>query len=53
MLGKPLLVLGDPHICAIAVDRPSVLPGLPVPVFERDDVAAIAALVAERAAPLP
>ncbi len=39
-LGKPLLARNDPHVVAIASDSP--LPGVDRPVFDLDDVAAIA-----------
>ena len=38
--GKPLLHPGDPHIVAVASDRP--LPGIGLPVLSLDDVEAIA-----------
>ncbi|MCL6607898.1 MAG: molybdopterin-guanine dinucleotide biosynthesis protein B [Geminicoccaceae bacterium] len=47
--GTPLLAHEDPTIVAVASDEP--LPHAPVPVLHLDDVAAIAALVLERAAP--
>jgi len=43
-LDKPLLYLGDPHIIAIAVDRPLAEP-VPIPVLDLNDPAAIGAFV--------
>jgi molybdopterin-guanine dinucleotide biosynthesis protein B len=42
--GKPLLAPGDPGIVAVAADVPA-LPGLPVPVLHRDDIAGIAGFI--------
>jgi molybdopterin-guanine dinucleotide biosynthesis protein B len=42
--GRPLLALGDPHVVAVAANAP--ISGLAVPVFDRNDVAGIAAFVA-------
>ncbi len=44
--GKPLLAPSDPHVVAIASDEPV---DSPLPRFELDDVAAIAAFVVEAA----
>lgn len=48
--GKPLLQPDDPHIVAIASDRP--LPGAKVPVVDLNNIEAIIDLLLERAAPL-
>jgi len=48
--GKPLLQLEDPHIVAIASDRP--LSSAKVPVIDLNDIEAICDLLLERAAPL-
>ncbi|HTS39206.1 MAG TPA: molybdopterin-guanine dinucleotide biosynthesis protein B [Xanthobacteraceae bacterium] len=48
--GKPLLQLEDPHIVAIASDRP--LPSAKVPVIDLNDIEAICDLLLERAASL-
>jgi molybdopterin-guanine dinucleotide biosynthesis protein B len=42
-LGKKPLFPGDPHIVAVASDEP--LSGLPVPVLDLDDTAAIAGFI--------
>jgi molybdopterin-guanine dinucleotide biosynthesis protein MobB len=47
--GTPLLAPADPSIVAIASDEP--LAGVDRPVFDLDDIAAIAAFVLERARP--
>ena len=43
VLGKPLLCRDNPHILAVASDAP--LPGVSLPVFALDDVAAIARFI--------
>ncbi|HWP25652.1 MAG TPA: molybdopterin-guanine dinucleotide biosynthesis protein B [Xanthobacteraceae bacterium] len=48
--GKPLLYPDDPHIVAIASDRP--LPQATVPVVDLNDTAAIVELMLKRAAPI-
>ena len=48
--GKPLLQPDDPHIVAIASDRP--LPAAKVPVLDLNDIEAIVDLLLERAVPL-
>jgi len=48
--GKPLLQLEDPHIVAIASDRP--LSSAKVPVIDLNDIEAICDLLLERAASL-
>jgi molybdopterin-guanine dinucleotide biosynthesis protein B len=48
--GKPLLYPDDPHIIAIASDRP--LPHAPVPVLDLNDTEAIVELMLKRAAPI-
>ena len=48
--GKPLIHPEDPHIVAIASDRP--LPQARVPVIELNDIEAIVDLLLERAVPL-
>jgi len=48
--GKPLLQPEDPHIVAIASDRP--LSSAKVPVIDLNDIEAICDLLLERAAPL-
>ena len=48
--GKPLLQPEDPHIVAIASDRP--LPSAKVPVIDLNDIEAICDLLLERAASL-
>ncbi len=45
-LGKPLLCLEDAHVVAVASD--AALPGLHVPVFDLDDVPAIAGFILTR-----
>src|SRR5262249_15112190 len=49
-VGKPLLHPDDPHIVAVASDRP--VPDARVPVVALDDVDAVAELMLARAAPL-
>ena len=49
--GKPLLQPDDPHIVAIASDRP--LPDPAVPVVPLDDTEAIIELMLRHARPLP
>jgi molybdopterin-guanine dinucleotide biosynthesis adapter protein len=49
-LGKSPLYPQDPHVVAIASDRP--LPGAKIPVVELDDVEAVARQVTQRAEPL-
>jgi molybdopterin-guanine dinucleotide biosynthesis protein B len=49
-LGKPLLHPDDPHIAAIATDRP--LPSARVPVVDLDDIDAIVDVLLAHAAPL-
>jgi molybdopterin-guanine dinucleotide biosynthesis protein B len=49
-VGKPLLHFEDPHIVAIAADRP--LPAARVPVLPIDDVDAILGTVLAHAAPI-
>jgi len=46
--GKPLLHPGDPHIVALATDRPDRIQA-PMPVFALDDLDAIATLILDRA----
>ena len=48
--GKPLLHPDDPHIVAVASDRP--LPDAKVPVIDLNDIEAICDLLLEHAAPL-
>ena len=48
--GKPLLHPDDPHIVAIASDRP--LPQAKVPVIDLDDIEGICDLLLKHAAPL-
>jgi len=48
--GKPLLHPEDPHIVAIASDRP--LPAAKVPVLDLNDIEAIVDLLLERAVPI-
>jgi molybdopterin-guanine dinucleotide biosynthesis protein B len=48
--GKPLLAPDDPHIVAIASDRP--LPEAKVPVIELDDIEGIVDLLLKHAAPI-
>ncbi len=48
--GKPLLYTNDPHIIAIASDRP--LPHATVPVVDLNDTEAIVELLLKRAAPI-
>jgi molybdopterin-guanine dinucleotide biosynthesis protein B len=48
--GKPLLHPDDPHIVAIASDRP--LPQAKIPVIELDDIEAIVDVLLARAVPL-
>ncbi|HYH39435.1 MAG TPA: molybdopterin-guanine dinucleotide biosynthesis protein B [Azospirillum sp.] len=50
-VGKPLIAVDDPTIVAVASDGP--VPEVGVPVFDLDDAEGIAALVMERAVPLP
>jgi len=45
-LGKPLLCNGDPYIVAVASDAP--LNGAEVPVFDLDDIPAIADFIVSR-----
>ena len=49
-LGKSPLYPQDPHVVAIASDRP--LPGTKIPVVDLNDVEAVARQVTERAEPL-
>src|SRR5919108_2942586 len=49
-VGKPLLHLDDPHIVAVASDRP--LPAARVPVVDLDDIDAIVDLMITHAKPL-
>ena len=42
-LGKPLLAESDPHVVAVASDRP--LAGLKVPVLDINDASAVAAFI--------
>jgi len=45
-LGKPPLYPEDPHIVAVASDRP--IPGLPLPRLDLDDIEAITDFVVGR-----
>ena len=45
-LGKPLLCTGDPHIVAVATDRPDAIPGN-VRTLPLDDIGLIAAFIGE------
>lgn len=49
-LGKPLLLPGDPHIVALATDRPADFADRKVPVFTLTDYDALATFVDGRAA---
>jgi molybdopterin-guanine dinucleotide biosynthesis protein B len=49
-VGKPLLHLDDPHIVAVASDRP--VPAARVPVVDLDDIDAIVDLMTTHAKPL-
>jgi molybdopterin-guanine dinucleotide biosynthesis protein B len=49
-VGKPLLAPDDPHIVAIASDRP--LPAAGVPVVDLDDIGGIVDILLAHAAPL-
>lgn len=50
-VGKPLIAVDDPTIVAVASNGP--VPEAGVPVFDLEDAEGIAALVVERAVPLP
>ncbi len=49
-LGKPLLCLDDPHVVAVASDRPIATPG--IPRLDLDDIEGIVDVLVMRAAPL-
>ncbi len=49
-IGKPLIHPDDPHVVAIAADRP--VPGAKVPVVDLDDIEAVVDILLKYAAPV-